>query len=364
MKITEIRLHRVRVPLKTTYNIALGPLSELDTIVAEVRSDEGAVGIGDATIVHGYTHETVDEGWAFCRHWAEAFVGSASEAAKEKLAAYRQTDPHAVSVLQVAIEMAEHNPLLRPPDDAARIAILGAVNEKDPALIPGEIEALLAIGFRTLKVKAGWDVDKDLKRLGLVQRINGGRAAIRVDANQGYSAADGCRFAAALEPDSLQLFEQPCEAADWDANAAVAAVSRVPVMMDESIYGFDDIERAGRMNGCGYVKLKIGKMTGCDLLRRGLARLAELGRGPIIGNGAATDIGCYIEANVARGATPHAGEMNGFLKNTVQLLERPLEFKDGAIVLVPGYEARLDHRALKRLDALSERFSISSSARV
>ena len=149
-------------------------------------------------------------------------------------------------------------------------------------------------------------------------------------------------------------------AGDWASNTAVAAVSQVPVMLDESIYGFDDIEKAAHVKGCGYVKRKIGKMTGCDLLRRGLMRLAELKLGPIIGNGAATDIGCFVEASIARGISPYAGEMNGFLKNKVQLLEQPLEFRDGAIVLSPNFEARLNRRVMASLGGMTERYGATA----
>jgi L-alanine-DL-glutamate epimerase-like enolase superfamily enzyme len=362
VKITEVQLHRVRVPLKTTYNTALGLISGLDPIIAEVHGSEGGTGIGEATVLRGYTHETVDGAWSFCRQWAERIVGAETGVAKAQLEPYRRTDPHAVSVLQVAIEMLEGNPLLRAPAQPEPVPILGAVNEKELGLIPAEIERALSDGFKTLKVKVGWDVDKDLKRVRHIQGINGGRAMIRIDANQGYSREDGCRFAASLDPESIQLFEQPCKAADWDSNAAVAGVSRVPIMMDESIYGFDDIERAARMKGCGFVKLKIGKMAGCEPLRRGLDRVAELGLGPIVGNGAATDIGCFIEANVARRASPYAGEMNGYLKNKVQLLDRPLAFRDGAIILEPDFHMRLDRRTLALLDGVSERFTLTAAA--
>ena len=64
-----------------------------------------------------------------------------------------------------------------------------------------------------------------------------GRAVIRLDANLGFSREDGCRFASFLDPAGIELFEQPCSSADWETNAAVAAVSTVLVMLDESIYG-------------------------------------------------------------------------------------------------------------------------------
>ena len=45
-------------------------------------------------------------------------------------------------------------------------------------------------------------------------------------------------------------------------------------MMDESIYGLSDIDRAGRMKGVGFVKLKLKKFGSMDLLKDGLDRIA------------------------------------------------------------------------------------------
>ena len=113
--------------------------------------------------------------------------------------------------------------------------------------------------------------------------------------------------------------------------------------MDESIYGVDDIDRAAAMKGCGFVKLKIAKMTGLDMLADGLRRIRELGLTPVLGNGAGPDAGCWIEACVAHDTIDNAGENCGFLKIREQLLETPLTFEDGAIVLQPGFQARFNH---------------------
>ena len=361
MRIESIALWRVRVPLYTPYNTTLAALAELDSIIAEVKDADGNIGIGETTIIPGYTHETGDGGWNFCREQGRALAGMDSGAAKTTLDPYRKSDPHAVSVLQVAIEMVEGNTIFDPPDAPLPVPILTPVNSKDLAEIPDEIERHIADGFRTLKVKVGWDVDKDLERVALIQKVNAGRAMLRLDANQGFSEEDGKRFAAALNPDSITLFEQPCDCDDWPANAAVAAVSTVPVMMDESIYGVEDIDCAADMPGCGFVKLKIAKLTGVDMLTDGLNRIKQRGLGAVLGNGAATDIECWIEACVARSTIDNAGENCGFLKNREQLLETPLTFENGAIVLQPGYTARLNHEVVERLAVAKNVFRAESA---
>ena len=42
-----------------------------------------------------------------------------------------------------------------------------------------------------------------------------------------YGEAEACRFAESLDPTGIELFEQPCAAEDWNANARVAGVSTV-----------------------------------------------------------------------------------------------------------------------------------------
>src|SRR6185437_10689547 len=123
----------------------------------------------------------------------------------------------------------------------------------------------------------------DLKRITTIQRALDGRARIRIDANQAYSVEEGRRFAAALDPTGIELFEQPCDKSNWTANAAVAAVSAVPVMLDESIYSVSDIERAATIEGVGFVKVKLKKLGSLARLEKALRRIDELGLTAVLG---------------------------------------------------------------------------------
>ena len=50
---------------------------------------------------------------------------------------------------------------------------------------------------------------------------------------------------------------------------------------------------------------------------------------PVLGNGVACEIGCWMEACVARTLIGNAGEMNGFLKPVTRLLANPVRFDGG-----------------------------------
>jgi Enolase C-terminal domain-like len=141
--------------------------------------------------------------------------------------------------------MLEDHPLLRIDRDF-RLPRLTPFNSHAPKEIEEEVERRLAEGFRTFKIKVGKDADDDARRVAAVQRAIAGRATIRIDANRAYGRADACRFAAALDPSGIELFEQPCDTEAWEANAAVATVSPVPIMLDEPICSVADVKLAVR----------------------------------------------------------------------------------------------------------------------
>ncbi len=337
--IEEIRLDRLSIPLKEPYKLSLGAVSAFGTILARIVVG-GREGLGEATILTGYTDETIDDGWRRAQALAPRLVGYSSEAAKKLAEGELANAPFTLTAFVSAIEMAECHPLLR-SDIQQSVPLLAGINATDTAGIEREIEAAIANGYGTLKIKAGFELDADLQRVAFIQRCNAGRARLRVDANQGYSRDDGVRFAASLSPESIELLEQPCAASDWEAAAAVAKIKNVPLMLDESIYDLEDIKRAAAL-GASFVKLKLMKMSGLTRLARGLELIRDLGMQPVLGNGVASDIGCWMEAWVARRYIDNAGEMNGFLRQRETLAAEPIEVVAGRMLLRAGPAPDLD----------------------
>ena len=337
--IEDVRLDRLRLPLKEPYKLALGPVTAFDTIIAHIVVG-GREGLGEATILTGYTSEEIEAVWPRAAALASRLVGLSSEAATALAEQDLQDAPFTLTAFTTAIEMAEGHPLLAIEADE-EVPLLAGINATDFAGIEREIEAAVAAGFGTLKIKAGFDVEADLRRIAFIQKCNRGRAKLRLDANQGYSREHGVRFASALVPESIELLEQPCHADDWESAALVAAVSTVPFMLDESIYGLEDIKRAADL-GAAFVKLKLMKMASLSKLAEGLKLIRDLGMQPVLGNGVASDLGCWMEACVARRTITNAGEMNGFLRQRTPLVAKPLELRRGAMQLAPGMTMSLD----------------------
>jgi o-succinylbenzoate synthase len=339
-----IAVHRLRVPLTVPYRLAFGPVEHFDTIIAEVVDADGRSGFGEATILTGYTDETIEDSWRAARELAARLV-TAGDRAPFQIRDVGVKLPFTATAFGSALEMLAGSALLDLPE-ARSVPLVGLLNAKDEAAMEKEVAKLVDAGYRTIKVKVGFDVAKDIELVATVQRVVRGRAALRLDANQGYTADEGIRFVKALDPDGIELFEQPCAAGDWDAHLAVTRAAAVPMMLDESIYGLDDIDKAARLGAASYLKLKLMKLVTLETLSKAIDRIRELGMKPVLGNGVACDPGCWMEACIAARQIDNAGEMNGFLKARSPLIEGSLEFRDGAMQLQPHYVPRLDRAAL------------------
>lgn len=169
-------------------------------------------------------------------------------------------------------------------------------------------------------------------------------------------------FLAELAPTDIELLEQPCDKHDWAANARVAADAPVPIMLDESIYTLADVERAAGLAGVAFVKVKINKLGGVQRLGDGLLHIGRSGLRPVLGNGVATDISCWMEAAVASHTIDTTGEMNGWLKLPESLLRNPVRVEQGAMCLPAGYWPVVDTRVLESYALESLAFAPASVA--
>jgi L-alanine-DL-glutamate epimerase-like enolase superfamily enzyme len=347
MQIEDVTLYRLSLPLVKPYRLSYRTFTEFEPIVARVRDSDGRIGWGEGHISPGSSSETREGGWSFCNRFARQLPGMSVKEALAKIAASASESPVAATALTAALEMLEGSSLLT-IESPCVLPLLVPVGATEPEEIKQEVSELLSRGFKTFKVKVGKDVDADLDRVARIQEAADGRATLRIDANRGYSVEAGRRFASNLDPSSIQLFEQPCAAEDWAGNAEVAAVSKVPLMLDEPICDMQDIDRAASIEGVGYCKLKLKRFSGLYRLRDALNRVTELGMTPVLGDGLSSDITGWMEASIAARTINTTGEYNGFLKTKTSLFANPMPFHDGSIHLRAGFSPQIDQDAINR----------------
>jgi len=66
MKLQELKLRTVRLPLIRPYVLSYRTFTEFEPIIVEVRDSDGRVGWGEGHISPGSSRETRKGGWAFC----------------------------------------------------------------------------------------------------------------------------------------------------------------------------------------------------------------------------------------------------------------------------------------------------------
>ena len=347
MAIAEVVLRRVDLPLTTPYRLSYRTFESFEPILVEIRDGDGRVGWGEQHISPGSSAETREGGWAFAQELAVELIGRNVDEAIALVDAMSERSKVAATALLTALEM-----LLRPETlttaSETRLPLLTPFNAIDPGAIAEEVEERLEQGFKTFKIKVGLEVASDLERVGHIQAATRGRATLRLDANRAFSRDEGIAFASALDPEGIALFEQPCAAEDWEANGAVAQMSRVPLMLDEPICALPDIDRAAEMPGVGLCKVKLKRFGSLKGLGVAIEHIHGHGLAAVLGDGLGSEINCWMEACIARALIDNAGEFNGYLKvrPEARLLETPLAFEHGDLVIPAGFWPELDRRRL------------------
>src|SRR5262244_2775161 len=103
MRVQEIVLRTVQLPLIRPYVLSYRTYTEFEPIIVEVRDGDGRIGWGEGHISPGSSSETPAGGWAFCREHAQAVIGKDTAEAKAIIAAHAGASKVAATALVTAI---------------------------------------------------------------------------------------------------------------------------------------------------------------------------------------------------------------------------------------------------------------------
>lgn len=131
-----------------------------------------------------------------------------------------------------------------------------------PALVDDALAAQ-AQGFAGSKIKIGRPhLSEDRARLQAVRQAVGDAYEIMTDANQSFTLPEAIRRAAVLEDAGIAWFEEPMPADDVGAHARLAASTRVPVAVGESMYSLSQFKDYLQSGACGIVQADVARIGG------------------------------------------------------------------------------------------------------
>ncbi len=347
--ITKISMYRLNLPLIKPYKLSYNTFYSFEPLLIHIIDNEGNEGWGEQHISPGSSNETRDGGWTFARILSKLILNKTFNEAKEIILSHSHVSVVASSALHTAIEMLTNHNILS-SKDPVKMKLLTAFNAEEEIEIRDELDKVIEQGFTTIKIKVGKNVSLDLKKIDAIQNNLNGRAKLRIDANRAYTKDDGCKFVKGLKPNFIELFEQPCHADDWEANATVAKLSSVPIMLDEPICSMQDIEKASQIDGVGLCKLKLKRFVSISKLVESINYAHSLGLEIVIGDGLGSEINCWMEAKIASGLIENAGEYNGFLKikPNARILSESIKFNNGFFITPDNWNLEIDRDKLEK----------------
>ena len=273
MRITGIEIEKFSVPTKEPFRVAFGLITESDSWIVKVHTDEGITGIGSASPLGFVTGETIDTCRIVMQLFADAVIGA---------------DPTDIQGIHKIMDgIIYGNGSAKCAFDVACYDILGktkglpvykllggtdpvvhndiTIGIDEPVKMQAKADEYVhRKGFDILKVKTGISLKDDIDALTRIRETAGDKVRIRIDANQGYNVAT------ALE--ALKEFEQlGVDAAEqclpwWDLEGAAELMEKnttsVKLMLDESIHTPYDAMRAAKMHCADYFNIKLMKCGG------------------------------------------------------------------------------------------------------
>ncbi len=155
-----------------------------------------------------------------------------------------------------------------------KVEIAAVLGFGTPQSIAREAVYQFSNGVKSVKIKVGLDVEKDVKTLKLVRDSVGYSVKIRADANTGYSLKQAEKVISEFDKLDLEYLEQPLAIDNYEGMNQLRKTSSVPIMADESLYSYEDAQKLIRYDAVDFFGMKLIKHGGIYQSKR-ISQIAE-----------------------------------------------------------------------------------------
>lgn len=302
MKITQVKLGTISVPLRVPFKTALRTVDAVNDVIVEILTDTGEKGYGEAPPTGVITGDTTGAIVGAIRdHIAPKLIGLDIDCFEDVIRTVQSAVVHNTSA-KAAVDMALYDlygQLYRIPVykllGGARKTITTdiTISVNSPEEMARDACNAVARGYDTLKTKVGIDPSLDVERLAAVRNAVGPDIRIRIDANQAWTPKQAVRILDQMEEKGLglELVEQPVKGTDFDGLKYVTENSFVPVLADEAVFSPEDALRIMQHHAADMINIKLMKCGGLYNAQKILSAAEVYGMECMLG--------CMLEAKVS-----------------------------------------------------------------
>jgi len=277
MKIVGVSTTVVALPRSATLTTSYGSGDLATTVVVQLHTDTGEVGIGQTAVAprsYGETAEGILTN--IQHHLAPVVVGREVDSIEAIHGDLMRALPHHWSS-HAGVEIALWDlmgkqlgvPVYELLGGKVRdgLTLMGFVHHAAPDVMAAEAVAEVERhGFSVLKMKVGMDPVDDVARFRAVSEALQGRALLQIDGNTGWSLWQALYALREMEAiGGLGAVEQPV--ASRREMAVLARIFKTPIMADEAIYAASDAIDVVREEAASLALMKITKHGGVAQVR-------------------------------------------------------------------------------------------------
>ena len=308
MKITEVRLGLISVPLRVPFKTALRSVSSVEDVIVEIHTDTGAVGYGEAPPTGVITGDTTGAIIGAIRdHIAKTIIGRDVDDFEDLMIALNACIQKNTSA-KAAVDMALWDlygqlykiPVYKLMGGAKKSIVTDiTISVNDPEEMVRDALNAIDRGYDCLKVKVGSNPALDVARLAAIRAAVPKEICVRIDANQAWKPKEAVRILNEMQEKGLDIefVEQPVAGHDFEGLKYVTERSYVPVLADESVFSPADALKIMQMGAADLVNIKLMKCGGITNALQ-IASAAEV-------YGVECMIGCMLEAKISVTAAVH-----------------------------------------------------------
>ena len=365
MKITDVQTIRLRAPIPTEGQVfsRSGVRSTRSTTLVRVETDEGITGIGSAS-GNGELIEIIiakvikpllvsTDPTDIDAIWDKAYVRGG-----HKEFGTRGIGVVALSGVDIALwdilGKVRGLPLYQLLGGKRRDKVpvyATALYPEEPSQVARRARAFAERGFHGVKIKAGFDLDQDIRIVRAVREELGKNFIVMTDANQGYSVDVALNAADAFADCGAYWLEEPLFVEDIEGHAILREKGRTPIAVGENLhmrYAFENFILRGAVD---FIQPDVARAGGISEIKK-IAALAARHKVPVSfhtwGDGVALAASVHLSAALENSIVMELDYTDNPLRE--ELLREPFKVQNGYLFPPerPGLGIELDPHAVER----------------